>query len=183
MIYGDAAVAAMAIVSKIFMMIFSVMIGFGQGYQPVAGFNYGAGKMDRVKEALRFTLRVGVVGMSLAAVALFIAASKLMGIFIPDDPAVIDIGTMALRAQAISMPLIPIGTVSNMTYQAVGKAWRATIMSSMRQGIFFIPLVFLLPAVFELGGVVSTQAAADGLTALICAPLLLQFYRNLTEDA
>lgn len=183
MIYGDAAVAAMAIVSKIFMMIFSVMIGFGQGYQPVAGFNYGAGKMDRVKEALRFTLRVGVVGMSLAAVALFIAASKLMGIFIPDDPAVIDIGTMALRAQAISMPLIPIGTVSNMTYQAVGKAWRATIMSSMRQGIFFIPLVFLLPAVFELGGVVSTQAAADGLTALICAPFLLQFYRNLTEDA
>ena len=183
MIYGDAAVAAMAIVSKIFMMIFSVMIGFGQGYQPVVGFNFGAGKMDRVKESLKYTLRVGIIGMSCAAVALFFAATRLMGIFISDDPAVIKIGTMALRAQAISMPLIPIGTVSNMTYQAVGKAWRATIMSSMRQGIFFIPLIFVLPAVFGLGGVVVTQASADVLTALICAPFLVQFYKNLTVEA
>lgn len=182
MVYGDAAVAAMAIVSKIFMMIFSVMIGFGQGYQPVAGFNYGAGNMERVKAALKFTLRVGIIGMSCAAVALFFVASSLMSAFIPDDQAVIEIGTMALRAQAISMPLIPIGTVSNMTYQAVGKAWRATIMSSMRQGIFFIPLIFILPAVFGLGGVASTQAAADVLTAIICAPFLVQFYRNLTGD-
>ena len=182
MVYGDAAVAAMAIVSKIFMMIFSVMIGFGQGYQPVAGFNYGAGNMERVKAALKFTLRVGIIGMTCAAVALFFTASGLMSLFISDDPAVIEIGTLALRAQAISMPLIPIGTVSNMTYQAVGKAWRATIMSSMRQGIYFIPLIFILPAVFGLAGVASTQAAADVLTALICAPFLVQFYRNLTGD-
>ena len=165
------------------MMIFSVMIGFGQGYQPVVGFNFGAGKMDRVKESLKYTLRVGIIGMSCAAVALFFVATRLMGIFISDDPAVIEIGTMALRAQAISMPLIPIGTVSNMTYQAVGKAWRATIMSSMRQGIFFIPLIFVLPAVFGLGGVVVTQASADVLTALICAPFLVQFYKNLTVEA
>ena len=182
MVYGDAAVAAMAIVSKIFMMIFSVMIGFGQGYQPVVGFNYGAGNMERVKASLKFTLRVGIIGMSSAGVLLYFVASWLMRLFIPDDQAVIEIGTMALRAQAISMPLIPIGTVSNMTYQAVGKAWRATIMSSMRQGIFFIPLIFVLPSFFGLGGVVITQASADVLTALICAPFLVQFYRNLTEQ-
>ncbi len=181
-VYGDAAVAAMAIVTKVFMMIFSVMIGFGQGYQPVAGFNYGAGKMERVKTAVKFTLSVGMIVMSSAAVILFFVAPYLMKLFISDDPAVLEIGTMALRAQAISMPLIPIGTVANMTFQSVGKAWRATIMSSMRQGIFFIPLIFVLPAVFGLWGVVTTQAAADVLTAFACSPFLLNFYRNLTDE-
>ena len=179
-IYGDAAVAAMAIVTKIFMMIFSVMIGFGQGYQPVVGFNYGAGITERVKKAMKFTLIVGMIGMTSAAAVLFMVAPLLMKLFISDDPAVLDIGTMALRAQAISMPLIPIGTVANMTFQSVGKAWRATIMSSMRQGIYFIPLIFILPAAFGLNGVVATQAAADVLTALTCAPLLYHFYKNLT---
>ena len=181
MIYGDAAVAAMAIVTKIFMMIFSVMIGFGQGYQPVAGFNYGAGNMERVKKAIKFTLTVGMIGMSTAAVGLFFAAPWLMGLFISDDPSVLEIGTRALRAQAVSMPLIPIGTVSNMTFQSVGKAWRATIMSAMRQGIFFIPLIYVLPAMFGLDGVVTTQAASDVLTALACTPFLLGFYKNLTK--
>lgn len=181
-IYGDAAVAAMAIVTKIFMMIFSVMIGFGQGYQPVAGFNYGAGKMDRVKQAIKFTLSVGTIGMGTAAIILFFMAPWLMSMFISDDPAVLEIGTMALRAQAISMPLIPIGTVANMTFQSVGKSWRATIMSAMRQGIFFIPLIFILPAMFELWGVVTTQAAADVLTAFACAPFLFQFYKKLENE-
>lgn len=182
MIYGDAAVAAMAIVTKIFMMIFSVMIGFGQGYQPVAGFNYGAGNMERVKKALKFTLFVGFFGMTIAAAGLFFAAPFLMSLFISDDPTVMEIGIMALRAQAVSMPLIPIGTVANMTFQSVGKAWRATIMSSMRQGIFFIPLIFVLPAIFQLWGVVATQAAADVITALACSPFLYGFYKNLIKE-
>ena len=181
-IYGDAAVAAMAIVSKIFMMIFSVMIGFGQGYQPVVGFNYGAGIMDRVKKAMKFTLKVGVIGMGTAAVGLFVLAPKLMGLFISDDPAVLEIGTMALRAQAMSMPLIPIGTVANMTFQSVGKSWRATIMSAMRQGLFFIPLIFVLPALFQLSGVVTTQAVSDVLTAFACTPFLIGFYKNLGSE-
>ena len=120
--------------------------------------------------------------MGSAAVVLFFAAPGLMSLFISDDPAVLEIGTMALRAQAISMPLIPVGTVANMTFQSVGKAWRATIMSAMRQGIFFIPLIFILPAVMELWGVVITQAAADVLTAFACAPFLFSFYKNLTGE-
>ena len=181
-IYGDAAVAAMAIVSKIFMMIFSVMIGFGQGYQPVVGFNYGAGIIERVKKAIKFTLKVGVIGMGTAAVGLFVLAPNLMGLFISDDPAVLEIGTMALRAQAVSMPLIPIGTVANMTFQSVGKSWRATIMSAMRQGIFFIPLIFVLPGVFQLWGVVTTQAVSDVLTAFACTPFLISFYKNIGNE-
>ena len=182
MIYGDAAVAAMAIVTKVFSMIFSILIGFGQGYQPVVGFNYGAGMIDRVKQAIRFTLKVGMIGMSAAAVILFFVAEPLMGIFISDDPAVCEIGTLALRAQAISMPLIPLGTIANMTFQSLGKAWRATIMSMMRQGIFFVPLIFILPAIFELWGVVTTQAVADVLTAFACTPFLITFYKNLTNE-
>lgn len=181
-IYGDPAVAAMAIVTKIFMLIFSVMIGFGQGYQPVAGFNYGAGNMNRVKKAIKFTLLVGTIGMAGAGAILYFAAPNLMNLFISDDPAVLEIGSKALRAQAISMPLIPVGTVSNMTFQSVGKAWRATIMSAMRQGIFFIPLIFLLPAMFGIWGVTATQAVSDGLTALACTPFLLKFYKNLTDE-
>ena len=182
MLYGDAAVAAMAIVTKIFQMLFSVLIGFGQGYQPVVGFNYGAGIMERVKKAMKFTLKVGTIGMSIAAVFVFIMAPTLMGLFISDDPAVMEIGTLALRAQAVSMPLLPVGVAANMTFQSVGKSWKATIMSAMRQGVFFLPLIFILPALFGLWGVVTTQAASDLLTAAACTPFLIHFYKNLTAE-
>ena len=181
-IYGDAAIAAMAIVTKIFAMIFSILIGFGQGYQPVIGFNYGAGIMDRVKKAMKFTLKVGIIGMSSAAAVVFAAAPALMKIFISEDPVVVEIGTMALRAQAISMPLLPIGVVANMTFQSIGKAWRATIMSAMRQGIFFIPMIFALPLIFEIRGVAAAQAVADVLTAIACTPFLISFYKNLEAE-
>lgn len=179
MIYGDAAVAAMAIVTKIFMLLFSVLIGFGQGYQPVVGFNYGAGDMERVKKAMKFNLSVATIGMTAAAVAVFFIAPRLMEIFISDDPAVLEIGTGALRAQAVSMPLLPLGVLANMTFQSIGKAWRATIMSAMRQGVFFIPLIFILPGVFQLWGVVTAQAVSDVLTAFACTPFLYSFYKNL----
>lgn len=182
MIYGDAAVAAMAIVTKVFQILFSVLIGFGQGFQPVIGFNYGAGIMERVKKAMKFTLKVGMIGMSLAAAAVFLLAPTIMKWFIPDDPAVMEIGIMALRAQSISMPLLPLGVMANMTFQSIGKAWRATIMSAMRQGIFFFPLIFALPALLGIWGVASSQAAADFLTAAACTPFLIHFYKNLTEE-
>lgn len=181
-LYGDAAVAAMAIVTKIFMLLFSVMIGFGQGFQPVAGFNFGAGKGLRVRKAIRFTLAAGTVGMSVAGAFLFFAAPWLMGLFVSADAAVMEIGIMALRAQAVSMPLIPLGTVANMTYQSVGKSLGATVMASMRQGIFFIPLIYALPAFFDVYGIVTAQAAADTLTSAACAPFLLHFYRGIREE-
>lgn len=177
-VYGDAAVAAMAITTKIFMMIFSVMIGFGQGYQPVAGYNYGAHLGKRVQRAIKFTLLSATAGMSAAAVLLFFTAPQLMELFIPQDRMVCEIGIRALRAQALSMPFIPLGVTANMTFQSVGKSWTATVMSMMRQGIFFLPLIGLLPPLFGLDGVIVTQAAADLLTAAACAPFLWRFYRQ-----
>lgn len=181
-LYGDAAVAAMAIVGKIFTMIFSIMIGFGQGYQPVVGFNYGAEKTERVKAAMKFTLKVEFIGMTLIAAAAFAAAPYLIRFFIPNDPEVLEIGTMALRAQSVSMPFLPVGSVANMTFQSIGKSWRATIMSAMRQGIFFIPLILLLPKFFEIWGIATTQAVSDVLTAAACAPFLFGFYKNLAGE-
>lgn len=179
-IYGDEAVAAMAIVSKIFMVIFSVLIGFGQGYQPVCGYNYGAGNSGRVRKAFSFTAITGTCFMAAVAVFGFFGAEMIMGWFI-DDPAVIQIGVTAFRAQCIAMPLVPLGAICNMSLQVVGKTWQGTILSSARQGIFFLPLVYLLPRYFGLFGAEITQAAADGCTFLMSIPFCIGFLHSLNN--
>ena len=128
MVYGDAAVAAMSIVSKVFMLIFSTSLGIGQGYQPVAGYNYGAKKYARVRAAYKFTLILGLCVMGAASVAAFIFAPEIVTMFLRDDPKVIEIGTLALRIQCIAMPTVPFVVVGNMTFQSVGKAAQASFL-------------------------------------------------------
>lgn len=180
--YGDAAVAAISIVGKIFMLIFSVILGFGQGYQPVAGFNYGAGKYKRVKEALMFNYITATIMMTVLAAGGFIFAPQLMELFIKDDPQVIETGALALRIQCLSMPLLPITTTSNMTFQSIGKSWTAVLLSSCRQGIYFIPLILILPDIYGLNGVISVQTAADVLSAATSLPFLIWFVRKLGRE-
>ena len=181
-LYGDAAVSAMSIVGKIFMLIFSALLGFGQGFQPVVGYNYGAKRYDRVLKACYFTLEVGTVLMTVFAAAGFVAAPYLMRLFISDDPAVVEIGTAALRAQCIAMPLLPLGVVCNMTFQTIGRSWTATFLSAARQGIFFLPLIYLLPALFGLAGIQITQPCADVLTFLCCIPFAITFLKKLPRE-
>ena len=180
--YGDAAVAAISIVGKIFMLIFSVILGFGQGYQPVAGFNYGAGKYKRVKEALMFNYITATIMMTVLAAGDFIFAPQLMELFIKDDPQVIETGALALRIQCLSMPLLPLTTTSNMTFQSIGKSWTAVLLSSCRQGIYFIPLILILPDIYGLNGVISVQTAADVLSAATSLPFLIWFVRKLGRE-
>ncbi len=180
--YGDAAVAAISIVGKIFMLIFSVILGFGQGYQPVAGFNYGAGKYKRVKEALMFNYITATIMMTVLAAGGFIFAPQLMELFIKDDPQVIETGALALRIQCLSMPMLPITTTSNMTFQSIGKSWTAVLLSSCRQGIYFIPLILILPDIYGLNGVISVQTAADVLSAATSLPFLIWFVRKLGRE-
>lgn len=180
--YGDAAVAAISIVGKIFMLIFSVILGFGQGYQPVAGFNYGAGKYKRVKEALMFNYITATIMMTVLAAGGFIFAPQLMELFIKDDPQVIETGALALRIQCLSMPLLPLTTTSNMTFQSIGKSWTAVLLSSCRQGIYFIPLILILPDIYGLNGVISVQTAADALSAATSLPFLIWFVRKLGRE-
>ena len=179
MLYGDAAVAAMAIVGKIFMFIFSIILGVGQGYQPVVGYNFGARKFDRVREAFFFTLKVMTSIMMACAVVGFAAASAAMRLFIAADPKVVEIGAKALRFQCLTMPILTLGVMCNMTFQSIGKSWTATFLSSLRQGLYFLPLIIALPRLFGLTGVQATQPIADVFTFLTCLPLIIRFFRQL----
>jgi len=180
--YGDSAVAAMSIVAKVFMVLFSVLIGFGQGYQPVVGYNYGAGIYKRVREAFWFTLKVGTAVMTIFAAGTYFFAPNLIQMFLKDDINVKEIGTMALRMQCLAMPLMALGVVSNMTFQAVGKTVAATFLTSMRQGIFFIPLILLLPGFIGILGVEIAQPIADAVTFIFCIPYMIFFLKRLQSE-
>ena len=182
MVYGDAAVAAMSIVSKVFMLIFSTSLGIGQGYQPVAGYNYGAKKYARVRAAYKFTLILGLCVMGAASVAAFIFAPEIVTMFLRDDPKVIEIGTLALRIQCIAMPTVPFVVVGNMTFQSVGKAAQASFLSACRQGIFFLVFITVLPPILKLTGVQCAQACADVCTFLVAIPMTLAFFRYMPKE-
>lgn len=178
-IYGDAAVAAMSVVGKIFMLIFSVALGYGQGYQPVVGYNYGARQYARVRQAFFVILKVGTGILLVLSLAGFFAAPQLLNLFLPGDAEVIAIGARALRFQCLAAPLLALSVACNMTFQSIGKSWTSTLLSSLRQGFFFLPLILLLPAVFGLTGVELTQPLADLLTFLCCIPFAVRFIREI----
>lgn len=178
-VYGDAAVAAMSITSKIFMMVFSVMLGFGQGFQPVVGYNYGAQKYRRVKQATIFTFLAGVGMMTALGILGFLFAPQLIRLFRRDDIQVIAIGTNAIRAQALALGLMPLVTVMNMVFQVIGRSKKATLLSACRQGIFFLPLIVLLPMWLGLTGIEIAQAISDLCTFLLTIPFALLFIREL----
>lgn len=178
--YGDPAVAAMAIVSKVFMFIMSAVIGFGQGFQPVVGYNYGAGKLERVKQAVVFSLKTCTIALTAAAVAGFAFAPQIVAFF-RDDPEVIEIGVRAFRWQCLTLPLGAVVTFANMLFQSMGKAWRASLLAVCKQGLCFIPVVILLPRRFGLAGLEASQMVADLLTTLFSAVLLLHFFRKEFE--
>ena len=181
-VYGDAAVAAMSIVNRIFMLMLSVLLGFGQGFQPVVGYNYGARKFDRVRQSIRFSIGCGTVVMVILALCGFIFAPQLMAIFRKDDAQVIAIGTLACRAQCIALMTAPLSTICNMLFQCTGKAALATFVAACRQGICFLPLILILPRMIGLLGVQLTQPLADGITLLICIPLLRRFFREIKKE-
>ncbi len=175
---GDAAIAAMSIVSRILMLLSSALIGFGQGYQPLCSFNYGAGRYDRVKEGYRFCVRYGTALMALAGAVCFAAARPIVACF-RDDPAVIEIGTAALRWQSAALPLLALTVLTNMMLQATGKGVMASVTSSARSGLFFLPLILILPRAFGLPGVEMAQAWADVLSFLLCVPVARRELRRM----
>lgn len=164
--YGDAAIAAMSVVGRISMFAGSALIGFGQGFQPVCGFNYGAKKYDRVREAFRFCVKVSTVALFVIAIAGYALSGSLIGIF-RDDPEVIRIGTLALRFQCLTFTLNGWIVFNNMMMQTIGKTFHASILASARQGVFFIPAILILPHFCGLLGIQAAQAVADVLTFVL----------------
>ena len=179
--YGDAAIAAMSIVTRVMMMAVSAIIGFGQGYQPVAGYNYGAKRYDRVREAFLFMSVSATVFMAICAVPGYLAAPHLIRLFIGNDADVVRIGTQALRFQCLTMALLPLNICCNMTFQTIGRTGLATFLSTARQGYVFFPVIFLLPRVWGLTGVEAAQPIADAVAFLICIPYTVVFLRELRE--
>lgn len=179
--YGDAAVAGMSIVSRIFMFILATVLGIGQGFQPVAAFNYGAHKYQRVRSACLYTIFLGTIVVAVVSGACFVFAAPLVQLF-RDDPAVVAIALPALRFQCAAMLLQPAAAGANMLFQSIGKAGRATFLSCCRQGIFFIPLILTLPRLFGLTGLELCQPVADVLTFAVSMPLMIHFLRRLPPD-
>lgn len=177
---GDEAVAAMSIVTKICMFIASIMIGIGQGFTPVSGYNFGAKRYDRVKKAWVFMVVSGFCLMSISTLICIIFAPQLLRAF-RDDDAVVKIGTVALRWQAAFTPFHPLIVGTNMLMQSTRNVKKATFLSMNRQGIYFIPAVLILPRLFGLTGVEISQFVADVLSALTAIPFLIVFFKKLDK--
>lgn len=173
--YGDAAVAALAIVSKVFNFLLSAVVGFGQGMQPVVGYNYGAGKLNRVKEAVLFSIQFCTILLTIVAIVGGIFAHEIVAFF-RDDPQVIEIGTRAFRYQCFTLPIGAVLVFSNMVFQSMGKSVRASVLAMCRQGLVFIPMVFLLPNLFGLTGLELTQTVSDTVAFIIASVIFIHYF-------
>ena len=180
-IAGDAAIAGMSVVNRVMMFANSALIGFGQGYQPVCSYNYGAKLHGRVKEGYKFCVTYGTLFlMALAAVSIFFSEEIVR--FFRDDPEVILIGSVALRWQMLSMPLNATIVISNMMLQSIGKGIRATITASARSGIFFIPAIIILSRLYGLFGVEIAQPVADVLAFTLAIPIVCSVWREMNNE-
>ena len=177
--YGDEAIAAFSVVSRIMMLACAAMIGYGQGFQPVCGFNYGAGFFDRVRKAFWHSCRVSTLYCTLLAVLGWVFADPLVALFRADDPEVIRIGSEVLRYQCLSFPLVGFITLANMYLQNIRKTLPAIVMASARQGIFFLPALFAGHALWGFTGVEIAQALADAGAFLFAVPLVLHALRQM----
>jgi len=177
-VYGDAAIAGMSIVTRISFVIFSIIIGIGQGFQPLCGFNYGARLYGRVRSGFWFCMKAGLIFLIPVCIICFIFSAPVVDI-LRHDPEVVEIGSAAFRWQIITYPLALFIMISNMMLQTSGRVLSANILASCRNGICFIPMILILPSLFGLTGVEASQAASDVLTFIICIPLTVRYFRSL----
>ena len=178
--FGDAAIAAMGVVQRIVIFGASAMVGFGQGFQPFCGFNFGAGLYKRVKEGFYFSVKTSAIFLMAISVAGFVFAPELIALF-RNDPEVIEIGSRALRFQCITFTVHSWIVMSNMTTQVIGKALQATLIAISRQGLFFIPAVLILSYCFGLTGIQIAQPVADFCTFLIALPIQIKILKEFDK--
>lgn len=178
--YGDAAVAAMTIVNRICFFIFSIGLGIGQGFQPVAAFNYGAKKYDRVRKGFLFTWAAGEMILGIIAAVGMIFSTHLVGFF-RNDPYVIEIGNFALAVQLTALFFLPLSVCSNMLFQSIGKNGTAAFLSILRSGLCFIPVILILSRTLGLTGVEISQTVADIMTFFISLPFTVRFFGELKK--
>jgi Na+-driven multidrug efflux pump len=179
--YGEATVTALSLVARIFLLVFSVCLGIGQGMMPVVGYNMGSENPKRMRAAFRFSLIVGTISMLLIEIPLFVGAETVLSWFHQGDTEVLRVGASALRAQSAVLFTHGIVTSTILYLQATGHSIQGTILASARQGIFFLPLIFFLTKVFGLQGLICTQPTADAFAFLFSLPFLYFSIKRLKK--
>ncbi|MBR7092156.1 MAG: MATE family efflux transporter [Clostridia bacterium] len=180
--FSDAAVTAMTVVTRIDQFSFAALIGFGQGFQPVCGYNFGAGLYRRVRSAFFFCLQISVLALTALAAGLYVFAEPLLSPFCQDGPQVLAIGTAVLRCHVLTFPLLAFVILCNMLLQTIGRAVPASLLSASRQGLFLIPFLLVLPRLFGLEGLQWAQPAADLCSFALALPLGIRTLRTFRQD-
>ena len=176
--YGDAAIAAMSIVSRVCNFIFAIALGISQGFQPVSAFNFGAKKFKRVKRAFIFCCGLSMIILGILSVLSLIFSGHIIGLF-RNDADVIGVGTFALRAQCIVLFVSPITLAASMMFQGAGENLASSIASFLRSGITFIPMVAILPRFFGIYGIQLAQPVADVISFVVVMPLIVRFFKKI----
>lgn len=179
--YNDAMVAAITDANKLYLFIRNVVVGIGQGFQPIGGYNYGAGNNKRVRQAFWFTTRLATYFCTAASVIFFIFADNLIAIF-HNDPLVISLGRPAIYAFSIALPFMGYATYVNQLLQVLGFSGSASFLASCRQGVFFIPLIIILPLISSVFAVQWVTAISDLLTFAISIPFQIAFFKKRLND-
>lgn len=178
--FGDAAIAAMSVVSRYSMFLMCVGLGMGQGFQPVAAFNYSAKKYDRVKKGLIFLICFGLIFVGSLSIVSIIAAEQVISIFQKRE-AVIEVGKVALRFAAFGMMFMPFSVPVNMLYQSIQKPTIASVLSLIRSGAITIPLLVVCVPLFGLIGVQIAQPTADIIAGVISIPFIIKYLKTDSE--
>lgn len=181
-IYGDAAVAAVSLANKVYIFIRSIVLGVGQGFQPIAGYNYGAKRLNRVKKVFAMATVFGSGAAVLGAVLCATIPNEVMNLFGAENPEVAKIGARLLFMHSFALPLLGFSSYVNMMYQSLGFVKGATFLASCRQGVYFIPLILILPFFFKMDGVLMTQPLADILTFLTSIPFCIWFIKRILNN-
>ena len=176
--FGDAVIAAMAIVMRVMLAINSIIVGLGQGFQPVCGYNFGAGLYRRVKDGYWFCIRLSTVMLMVIAVLAAVLAPDIIALF-RSDPQVVAVGTVALRIQCCTVPLNGFAMMSNMMQQTMGKTIIASFVAVCRLGLFLAPAVLILAHLFGVPGVQAAQSVSDIISFIVTVPLQARILRSL----
>ena len=177
--YGGSALAAMGPVTKIMSMGTLIVFGFLKGFQPIAGFSYGAKKFDRLREAIKTAILWSTAFCVIFGVIAAVFSTQIVSLFTKEDAEMVRVGTIALRANSLSFVLFGFYTVYSFLFLVMGKAAEGCILGACRQGICFVPAILILPAVWGLSGVLYAQPIADIISTIVTAVMAVRLHREL----
>ena len=180
---SDSVLAGIGVSTKIMMFPFSIILGFGSGFQPVAGFNWGAKRYDRVSQSYRFSSMLALVGSAVMAAILALFSDPIIILFAGSDPEMREIGSLCIRLQCLALPIHAWVAIVNMLCAGLGNAAGAFLLATARQGSCFIPILYPLAHFFGANGVSSVQAAADVLTLLLAVPIMIYMTKKIRHAA